>query len=105
MWSINGDELASINTATQRHQHITCLAMSSLMEWDARNVIITGSSDGVVRVREVERDAFKVIVPCGSNCDIIRSVIICFMHHVVSCFTCGDVFQVWSLEFVEVADM
>ena len=50
VWSINGDELASINTASARAHHITCVAMSQAMEWDARNVIATGSSDGVVRV-------------------------------------------------------
>ena len=50
VWSINGDEIASINTATARSQQIQCVAMSTMMEWDAHNVIITGSSDGVVRV-------------------------------------------------------
>ena len=50
LWSINGDELTSINTVTSRNQHINCVTMSTLSEWDSRNVLVTGSSDGVVRV-------------------------------------------------------
>ncbi len=50
MWTINGDELASINTATSRNQQILCVAMSQMMEWCVDNVIMTGNSDGVVRV-------------------------------------------------------
>ncbi len=50
VWSVNGDELASINTATSRNQQILCVAMSQMMEWSQNNVIMTGNSDGVVRV-------------------------------------------------------
>ena len=53
VWTINGDEIASINTATSRNQQILCVAMSQMMEWDVRNVIMTGNSDGVVRVGEL----------------------------------------------------
>ena len=52
MWTINGDELASINTATSRNQQILCVAMSQMMEWSVDNVIMTGNSDGVVRVSQ-----------------------------------------------------
>ncbi|KAK2144407.1 hypothetical protein LSH36_759g01035 [Paralvinella palmiformis] len=54
VWSINGDEIASINTATGRNQQIFCVAMSQMMEWDSKNVIMTGNSDGVVRMWSVE---------------------------------------------------
>ncbi|KFM56661.1 WD repeat and FYVE domain-containing protein 3, partial [Stegodyphus mimosarum] len=53
LWSINGDEIASVNTATgraDRMQTILCVAFSYLNEWDNQNVIMTGSSDGVVRM-------------------------------------------------------
>ncbi|XP_042903173.1 WD repeat and FYVE domain-containing protein 3 isoform X2 [Parasteatoda tepidariorum] len=53
LWSINGDEIASVNTATgraDRTQQILCVAFSYLNEWDNQNVIMTGSSDGVVRM-------------------------------------------------------
>ncbi|XP_069124433.1 WD repeat and FYVE domain-containing protein 3-like isoform X2 [Argopecten irradians] len=54
VWSINGEEIACVNTATLRSQQILCLAMSQIIEWDSRNVIMTGSSDGVVRMWSIE---------------------------------------------------
>ncbi|XP_071954048.1 WD repeat and FYVE domain-containing protein 3-like isoform X2 [Antedon mediterranea] len=54
LWSINGDPIASVNTSTGREQQILCCAMSELVEWDQENVIITGSSDGVIRMWSVE---------------------------------------------------
>ncbi|XP_064637335.1 WD repeat and FYVE domain-containing protein 3-like isoform X3 [Lineus longissimus] len=54
VWSINGEEIANVNTATARNQQILCVAMSQISEWDVRNVIMTGSSDGVVRMWSVE---------------------------------------------------
>lgn len=50
VWSINGDEIASINMSSGRSDHILCVAMSQAAEWSNENVILTGSSDGVVRV-------------------------------------------------------
>ncbi|CAI9723395.1 repeat and FYVE domain-containing 3-like isoform X2 [Octopus vulgaris] len=54
VWTINGEVIASVNTATARNQQIYCVAMSQMMEWDTQNVILTGSSDGVVRMWSVE---------------------------------------------------
>ncbi|ESN92294.1 hypothetical protein HELRODRAFT_194322 [Helobdella robusta] len=54
MWTVNGQELANINTATSRNQQILCVTMSQMKEWDANNVIITGNSDGVVRMWSLE---------------------------------------------------
>jgi WD40 repeat protein len=53
VWSINGDELASVNTCVgraDRMQQILCVAFSQTHEWDPLNVIMTGSTDGVTRV-------------------------------------------------------
>lgn len=53
LWSINGDCLATVNTSigsVDRMQQILCVAFSMTREWDSQNVIITGSTDGVVRV-------------------------------------------------------
>nr|XP_037269371.1 WD repeat and FYVE domain-containing protein 3-like isoform X4 [Rhipicephalus microplus] len=53
LWTINGQEVASVNTATGRSdrlQQILCVCFSQLNEWDNQNVIMTGSSDGVVRM-------------------------------------------------------
>ncbi|XP_061175428.1 WD repeat and FYVE domain-containing protein 3-like isoform X2 [Saccostrea echinata] len=55
LWSINGEEIACVNTAPpQNNQQILCLAMSQMYEWDSKNVILTGSKDGVVRMWSVE---------------------------------------------------
>lgn len=53
LWSINGDCLATVNTSigsSDRMQQILCVAFSMTREWDSQNVVITGSTDGVVRV-------------------------------------------------------
>ncbi|XP_038062031.1 WD repeat and FYVE domain-containing protein 3-like isoform X2 [Patiria miniata] len=63
LWSINGDPVASVNTSTGRDQRILCCAISELVEWNPLNVIMTGSSDGVVRMWSVE----YVQVPDVSN--------------------------------------
>ncbi|KAK9687952.1 FYVE zinc finger [Popillia japonica] len=57
LWSINGDELASVNTCVgraDRMQQILCVAFSQTHEWDASNVIMTGSTDGVTRMWSIE---------------------------------------------------
>lgn len=57
VWSINGDPLAVVNTCVgraDRMQQILCVAFSQTREWDAANVVITGSTDGVVRMWSVE---------------------------------------------------
>ena len=53
MWTVNGAEVARVNTAvgaSDRMQQILCLGFSQSNEWDSENVIMTGSTDGVVRV-------------------------------------------------------
>ena len=53
VWTVNGAEIARVNTAvgaSDRMQQILCVAFSQSNEWDPDNVIMTGSTDGVVRV-------------------------------------------------------
>lgn len=69
LWSINGDLIAQVNTATTNlpmgtpgasfstmssgtaaASQILCLEFSAYNEWDENNVILTGSSDGVVKM-------------------------------------------------------
>lgn len=50
VWSINGSPISSANTFTGRSQNILCCCVSEMNEWDTQNVIVTGHSDGVVRV-------------------------------------------------------
>lgn len=66
LWAINGTLIASVNTLhvgspsslstvnCQNSSQILCLAFSTYNEWDANNVILTGSSDGVVKLWSVE---------------------------------------------------
>lgn len=57
IWSINGDPLATVNTSigsADRMQQILCVTFSTAREWDQQNVIITGSTDGVVRCWSIE---------------------------------------------------
>ncbi|CAH0558995.1 unnamed protein product [Brassicogethes aeneus] len=57
VWSINGDELASVNTCVgraDRMQQILCVAFSQTHEWDSTNVIMTGSTDGVTRMWSID---------------------------------------------------
>ncbi|CAG9859319.1 unnamed protein product [Phyllotreta striolata] len=57
VWSINGDELASVNTcvgSADRMQQILCVAFSQTHEWDCQNVIMTGSTDGVTRMWSID---------------------------------------------------
>ncbi|XP_068150456.1 LOW QUALITY PROTEIN: WD repeat and FYVE domain-containing protein 3 [Drosophila tropicalis] len=57
VWSINGDALAMVNTcigSADRMQQILCVAFSQIREWDQQNVVITGSTDGVVRMWSLE---------------------------------------------------
>lgn len=51
-WSINGGLLGAVDTVggRERTQQVLCVAFSENREWDPLNVIITGSTDGVVRV-------------------------------------------------------
>ncbi|TNN20222.1 WD repeat and FYVE domain-containing protein isoform 3 [Schistosoma japonicum] len=50
LWNCNGDAVASVDTPVGRNKQILCVCMSTLYDWDAENVILTGSSDGVVRM-------------------------------------------------------
>ncbi|XP_049532447.1 WD repeat and FYVE domain-containing protein 3 isoform X2 [Anopheles darlingi] len=57
VWSINGVKLSFVNTSTgcsNRMQQILCTTFSYIKEWDDKNVIITGSTDGVVRMWSME---------------------------------------------------
>lgn len=57
VWSANGDPLATVNTSigsADRMQQILCVTFSTAREWDQQNVVITGSTDGVVRCWSME---------------------------------------------------
>ncbi|XP_068632967.1 WD repeat and FYVE domain-containing protein 3 isoform X2 [Battus philenor] len=55
-WSINGELLGTADSAVgrERSQQLLCVAFSQAREWDPLNVIITGSTDGVVRMWSID---------------------------------------------------
>uniref|UniRef100_A0A663EJC4 WDFY family member 4 n=1 Tax=Aquila chrysaetos chrysaetos TaxID=223781 RepID=A0A663EJC4_AQUCH len=55
LWTVNGQLLASVNTTCSPECHIVCCCFAEVMDWDTRSIIITGSTDGVVRVGGWER--------------------------------------------------
>ncbi|XP_048589940.1 WD repeat and FYVE domain-containing protein 3-like [Nematostella vectensis] len=55
VWSVNGQLIVKENTDILRiNNHIQCCAMSELSGWDEKNVILTGSLDGVVKMWGIE---------------------------------------------------
>jgi len=51
LWTINGDPLAIVDTSMNSSVHSTvlCIAFSTINDWDGDNVVVTGSTDGIVR--------------------------------------------------------
>ena len=54
LWDVHGLPVASVNTVPNppagEPVQVLCVAQSQWAEWDRQNVILTGSSDGVVRM-------------------------------------------------------
>ncbi|VDM55522.1 unnamed protein product [Angiostrongylus costaricensis] len=55
LWSINGDLLAVVNTCDSNiimdpSQMILSITFSTMNEWDSDNVVVCGTSDGVVKI-------------------------------------------------------
>ncbi|MFH4983304.1 hypothetical protein AB6A40_010013 [Gnathostoma spinigerum] len=65
VWTINGQILSAVNTEDvspfgQTSHIILCVAFSTMNEWDIKNVIMCGGSDGIVRLYSM------VLEECGS---------------------------------------
>eukprot|EP00111_Clytia_hemisphaerica_P006851 TCONS_00019802-protein len=50
VWTVNGELLVQENTSPAITGQIHCCVVSEFNEWDEQNVIITGSSDGLVKM-------------------------------------------------------
>lgn len=62
LWNINGEKLASINTMPSTRNHvILSICMSQVNEWDQNNVIMTGGTDGVIRVNPIHHFFFHCL--------------------------------------------
>ncbi|XP_073949629.1 WD repeat and FYVE domain containing 3 bchs isoform X5 [Choristoneura fumiferana] len=53
-WDINGRPLGAVDTGGGGAAQVLCCAFSETREWDPLNVIITGSTDGVVRMWSID---------------------------------------------------
>uniref|UniRef100_A0A8B9C663 WDFY family member 4 n=1 Tax=Anser brachyrhynchus TaxID=132585 RepID=A0A8B9C663_9AVES len=75
LWTVNGQPLVSINTTCSPESRITCCCFAEVMDWDTRSVVITGSTDGVVRVVILEMPNQMPILPfCGKHLVLCREL-------------------------------
>lgn len=68
-----------------RMQQILCVAFSQTHEWDSQNVIMTGSTDGVARVR------------CDVHMILIKGPLPQFILDAIILLA-----QMWSMDYVQV---
>ncbi|XP_021253682.1 WD repeat- and FYVE domain-containing protein 4 isoform X2 [Numida meleagris] len=54
LWTVNGQPLVSVNTTCSPKSCIACCCFAEVMDWDTRSIVITGSTDGVVRLWKTE---------------------------------------------------
>uniref|UniRef100_A0A3B5M372 Uncharacterized protein n=1 Tax=Xiphophorus couchianus TaxID=32473 RepID=A0A3B5M372_9TELE len=50
LWTMKGQLLASTGTSSGPQTDILCVSFTQQHEWDSRNVIVTGCTDGIIRV-------------------------------------------------------
>lgn len=50
LWTMKGQLLASTGTSSGPQADILCVSFTQQHEWDSRNVIVTGCTDGIIRV-------------------------------------------------------
>ena len=67
LFTINGQPLCSINACPQENQQVLCVAFSQMNEWDDRNIILTGGSDGVVRIWSLQHSQVPAESPTASQ--------------------------------------
>ncbi|XP_078284484.1 LOW QUALITY PROTEIN: WD repeat- and FYVE domain-containing protein 4 [Rhinoraja longicauda] len=54
LWTLNGQAIASISMTTEPLKEILCCCFTEVHEWDDRNIVITGCSDGTVQLWKTE---------------------------------------------------
>ena len=60
LWTVNGTLLAETDLFYSNNFRLLSCTVSELFDWDNENVIITGSSDGIVRVRYIVQAFFQL---------------------------------------------
>uniref|UniRef100_A0A803Y055 WDFY family member 4 n=1 Tax=Meleagris gallopavo TaxID=9103 RepID=A0A803Y055_MELGA len=82
LWTVNGQPLVSVNTTCSPKSCIACCCFAEVMDWDTRSIVITGSTDGVVRWRE-ERTMPKPAQIINSNFSPLTRKKTCGKHLVL----------------------
>uniref|UniRef100_A0A8D0HH64 WD repeat-and FYVE domain-containing protein 4 n=1 Tax=Sphenodon punctatus TaxID=8508 RepID=A0A8D0HH64_SPHPU len=54
LWTINGQPLTSLCPASSLQEQISCCCFAEVLDWDVRSLLVTGGSDGVVRLWKME---------------------------------------------------
>ncbi|XP_061545443.1 WD repeat- and FYVE domain-containing protein 4 isoform X3 [Phycodurus eques] len=54
LWTMKGQLLACTDTSCESRADILCVSFTQRHEWDARNVVVTGCADGIIRIWRTE---------------------------------------------------
>ncbi|XP_076599423.1 WD repeat- and FYVE domain-containing protein 4 isoform X1 [Chaetodon auriga] len=54
LWTMKGQLLACTDTSCGPQPDVLCVSFTQRHEWDARNVIVTGCADGIIRIWKTE---------------------------------------------------
>ncbi|XP_059215445.1 WD repeat- and FYVE domain-containing protein 4 [Centropristis striata] len=54
LWTMKGQLLACTDTSCRPQPDVLCVSFTQRHEWDAKNVIVTGCADGVIRIWKTE---------------------------------------------------
>ncbi|XP_071604883.1 WD repeat- and FYVE domain-containing protein 4 isoform X1 [Heliangelus exortis] len=54
LWTVNGQLLTHITITCSPESCVSCCCFAEVLDWDIRSIIITGSTDGVVRLWKTE---------------------------------------------------
>ncbi|XP_072439291.1 WD repeat- and FYVE domain-containing protein 4 [Chiloscyllium punctatum] len=60
LWTINGQPIVSVNTASDPTEEILCCCFTEAHEWDLHNVVVTGCANGIVRLWKTEFQRLQV---------------------------------------------
>ncbi|XP_042625050.1 WD repeat- and FYVE domain-containing protein 4-like isoform X1 [Cyprinus carpio] len=78
LWTMKGQLLASLNTSCRPEGNILCCCFTQKYEWDPRNVIITGSTDGIVRIWKTEYT--RAQLPGHEECSVSQGHVLSSVH-------------------------
>lgn len=51
LWTMKGQLLTCTDTTCGPRADVLCVSFTQRHEWDAKNVVVTGCADGIIRVR------------------------------------------------------